>query len=156
MRDSRLLWHPASMITFRTRRQRWLAGALAATLIASLTAVLLKPKLERGSNAAYWVTKIAANVDRDRRNTALLEQAGWLVVRLWETDIKLDTASVAREVSAVVRARQQGRTARAAGGRRTPCSGPLPTRATPGWLFCPGEIESVVTRAAALVNITRV
>jgi len=35
------------MLTFRTRGRRWLAGAIAAALVASLAAVLLKPVLER-------------------------------------------------------------------------------------------------------------
>src|SRR5690348_4254231 len=34
----------------------------------------LKPKLDQGTNAAYWSAKIATNIDRDNRNTALLEQ----------------------------------------------------------------------------------
>lgn len=35
------------MVMFRTRGRRWLGGAIAATLVASLAAVLLKPRLER-------------------------------------------------------------------------------------------------------------
>jgi len=35
------------MLTIRTRGRRWLAGAIAAALLASLAAVLLKPLLER-------------------------------------------------------------------------------------------------------------
>jgi hypothetical protein len=34
-------------MTFRTRGRRWLAGAIAAVLVASLAAVLLRPMLER-------------------------------------------------------------------------------------------------------------
>jgi hypothetical protein len=34
-------------MTFRTRGRRWLAGAIAAALVASLAAVLLRPMLER-------------------------------------------------------------------------------------------------------------
>ncbi|WP_179701591.1 DNA mismatch endonuclease Vsr [Leifsonia naganoensis] len=36
------------------------------------------------SNADYWVPKLAANVARDRRNTELLKDAGWDVLRFWE------------------------------------------------------------------------
>src|SRR3569832_708127 len=35
------------MLTFRTRGLRWLAGAIAAALVASLAALLLRPILER-------------------------------------------------------------------------------------------------------------
>src|SRR5205085_6946399 len=43
----------------------------------------LKTKLEQGTNAAYWSAKIAANIERDKRNTGLLESEGWQVIRLW-------------------------------------------------------------------------
>ncbi|MCC7071750.1 MAG: very short patch repair endonuclease [Deltaproteobacteria bacterium] len=44
-------------------------------------------RLATGHNAAYWVAKIRTNVDRDRRHDDALAAAGWLVVRLWETDV---------------------------------------------------------------------
>lgn len=55
-------------------------------------------KLARGSNAAYWTAKIAANVARDRRNTRSLRAAGWMVVRVWETDILRDVTRAAGRV----------------------------------------------------------
>lgn len=36
------------------------------------------------SNTDYWIPKLAANVERDRRVDAALEDAGWAVVRIWE------------------------------------------------------------------------
>lgn len=36
------------------------------------------------TNRAYWVPKLASNVERDRRVDAALRQAGWEVVRIWE------------------------------------------------------------------------
>jgi DNA mismatch endonuclease (patch repair protein) len=62
----------------------------------------LKKKLERGSNAAYWSAKIARNVQRDRANTRVLEQQGWRVLRLWETDIKRDPQGAARQIQRAV------------------------------------------------------
>lgn len=44
-------------------------------------------RLARGSNSGYWVAKIGYNRERDARNNALLEAAGWRVLRLWETDV---------------------------------------------------------------------
>lgn len=35
-------------------------------------------------NAAYWVPKLAENVERDRRTDAALADAGWTVLRIWE------------------------------------------------------------------------
>lgn len=55
----------------------------------------LRAQLERRHNAEYWLAKIARNRERDRENNALLADSGWLVIRLWETDIKKnpDTAA---------------------------------------------------------------
>lgn len=36
------------------------------------------------SNLDYWVPKLAANVERDRRVDAALADAGWVVLRIWE------------------------------------------------------------------------
>jgi DNA mismatch endonuclease (patch repair protein) len=44
-------------------------------------------KLASGHNAPYWVAKIQRNVERDRRHNATLNELGWCVLRLWETDI---------------------------------------------------------------------
>ncbi len=67
----------------------------------------LESKLEQGTNPTYWVAKIKSNMDRDARNTALLEECGWLVMRLWEGDIKKDPISAASLVKGVVEARRK-------------------------------------------------
>jgi DNA mismatch endonuclease (patch repair protein) len=54
------------------------------------------------SNAAYWVSKLAGNVERDRRVDAALAADGWTVVRIWEhelTEPELAAERVAREIS---------------------------------------------------------
>ncbi len=66
----------------------------------------LKGKLDHGTNGEYWSAKIATNIERDLRNTALLENSGWQVIRIWETDIKRNPATVALVVAEAVRARQ--------------------------------------------------
>jgi DNA mismatch endonuclease (patch repair protein) len=48
----------------------------------------LSLKLAQGTNSSYWLAKIMSNMDRDDRNNRVLEEAGWCVIRLWETDIK--------------------------------------------------------------------
>ena len=47
----------------------------------------LARKLRTGANAGYWVSKIKSNRRRDSKNRRLLENAGWTVIRIWETDI---------------------------------------------------------------------
>ena len=37
-----------------------------------------------GTNAAYWVPKLARNKERDREVTKRLRQAGWTVLRFWQ------------------------------------------------------------------------
>ena len=66
----------------------------------------LQLKLKRGTNASYWSAKIASNIYRDKRNTALLKKAGWHVIRLWETDIKRDPLAAATLVKKAVDARR--------------------------------------------------
>jgi DNA mismatch endonuclease (patch repair protein) len=40
------------------------------------------------SNTSYWLPKLKENKERDRRQTACLEQAGWTVIRVWEHDCR--------------------------------------------------------------------
>ena len=36
---------------------------------------------------AFWNEKFLKNVERDRRNEALLRSLGWVVVTVWECDV---------------------------------------------------------------------
>lgn len=50
-------------------------------------------------NRAYWAWKIARNVERDARNTQILEDHGWCVIRIWEhEDVDTAVERVARAV----------------------------------------------------------
>lgn len=66
-----------------------------------------RASLEKGHNAPYWIDKIAYNIERDRRNDALLEQAGWRVLRLWETDVTKQPSVEADRVVKAVRDRER-------------------------------------------------
>lgn len=55
-------------------------------------------KLARGHNAAYWIAKVQRNVERDREQTASLTDAGWHVVRFWETDVRASASALAESV----------------------------------------------------------
>jgi DNA mismatch endonuclease, patch repair protein len=65
----------------------------------------LKAQLEQRHNAAYWLAKISRNRERDGQNTALLKEQGWLVLRIWETDIKKNPASAALAIRDAVTSR---------------------------------------------------
>ena len=58
------------------------------------------------TNAVWWSTKLARNVERDRETDALLADAGWSVVRVWEHEPPEDAAT---RVQAVVQAARQSR-----------------------------------------------
>ena len=60
----------------------------------------LRRKLQSRANSEYWVCKIQANRERDRRTTALLRRAGWRVMRVWEGEVLKDPASVASDIIA--------------------------------------------------------
>src|SRR2546430_1193486 len=47
----------------------------------------------------YWLAKLRRNVERDRAATSALRKAGWLVVRLWESDTKRDVQRAAVRIA---------------------------------------------------------
>jgi DNA mismatch endonuclease, patch repair protein len=55
------------------------------------------------SNTTFWVNKIQSNVDRDARNYALLEKAGWKTVVIWECMIELNPASAVEQILEKIR-----------------------------------------------------
>lgn len=36
----------------------------------------------------YWVKKIQSNMDRDRKQRAVLRRSGWSIIRIWESELK--------------------------------------------------------------------
>ena len=49
---------------------------------------VLKPRLEAGNNAEYWVPKISRNRERDEEVNKELLFLGWTVIRFWGKEIK--------------------------------------------------------------------
>jgi len=49
---------------------------------------VLKPRLEKGDNSEYWVSKISRNRERDDEINKKLLFMGWTVIRFWGNDIK--------------------------------------------------------------------
>lgn len=73
-----------------------------------------------------WEIKIEANRQRDIRNSTLLLQDGWAVLRVWEHEVMADASACAARVVAAVRAR--------GGGRKNYCSRVAPFSTGPGSL----------------------
>jgi DNA mismatch endonuclease (patch repair protein) len=60
-------------------------------------------KIARGSNARYWLAKIRANIERDRRHDAQLRAMGWTVVRAWELDLSRSPSAIVRRLIESIR-----------------------------------------------------
>jgi len=50
-------------------------------------------------NSTYWQAKLDRNVQRDRRNVAALQAAGWTVMRVWEHE---DPGQAAADIAAAL------------------------------------------------------
>lgn len=50
------------------------------------------PGEQVATNQDFWKKKLARNVERDREVNDELTEAGWLVLRFWESDIEKDLA----------------------------------------------------------------
>lgn len=70
-------------------------------------------KLRGGSNAEYWIAKIARNRARDREVDAALRSLGWQVIRVWESDIYRSAIDIAAAISVIVNGNRAERAARA-------------------------------------------
>lgn len=49
---------------------------------------VLKPRLEKGNNSKFWISKISRNRERDDEINKRLLFEGWTVIRFWGMDIK--------------------------------------------------------------------
>jgi DNA mismatch endonuclease (patch repair protein) len=54
------------------------------------------------SNQKYWDAKIARNVRRDKLTRRTLRARGWKVIRVWEHELKISPAAVARKIERVL------------------------------------------------------
>lgn len=55
------------------------------------------------TNSSYWITKLQRNATRDAETNRRLEEAGWLVLRIWEHE---DPLEAAHRIAAAVKARR--------------------------------------------------
>ena len=54
------------------------------------------------TNREFWASKLATNSQRDARQTAILEAAGWTVLRYWEHEVTADVEEVVSAISMVL------------------------------------------------------
>ena len=63
---------------------------------------VLKPRLERGANSQFWVSKITRNRERDDEVNKRLLFEGWTVVRFWGKDILQNTDECIRVIEEAI------------------------------------------------------
>ncbi len=63
---------------------------------------VLKPKLEKGKNADYWLKKIERNKERDSKKDAELLFMGWTVIHFWGKDILNDTSTCIKVIEETI------------------------------------------------------
>ena len=63
---------------------------------------------ELNSYSEFWRSKILSNIERDSKNTLALTESGWIVIRLWESDIRKDLTSCITTITETYKQRIQG------------------------------------------------
>lgn len=63
---------------------------------------VLKPRLQKGDNAEYWIPKIQRNRERDDEVNKKLLFLGWTVIRFWGKDIMKKTDECVKVIDEVV------------------------------------------------------
>jgi DNA mismatch endonuclease, patch repair protein len=58
------------------------------------------------SNTEFWVAKITNNMERDKRINEQLQSSGWMVIRLWESDVLAAPNEAADRVTAALEQRR--------------------------------------------------
>lgn len=53
------------------------------------------------TNVQYWINKIDGNTRRDRQVTKELKKNGWIVIRVWEHELK-GCASLSRKLNRII------------------------------------------------------
>ena len=56
------------------------------------------PGEQVGTNKEFWQKKLTRNVERDKEVNDELTEAGWLVLRFWESDIKTSLDFCIKEI----------------------------------------------------------
>lgn len=63
---------------------------------------VLKPRLQRGDNAEYWIPEIERNRERDDEVNKKLLFLGWTVIRFWGKDIMKNVDDCIRVIDEAV------------------------------------------------------
>lgn len=63
---------------------------------------ILMPKLQKGKNPNYWISKIERNMERDQEKDKMLLFDGWVVIHFWGRDILKNTDECIRVIEEII------------------------------------------------------
>ena len=63
---------------------------------------ILRPRLEKGNNSEFWISKITRNRERDDEINKQLLFKGWTVIRFWGDDITKHTGECVRVIEEAI------------------------------------------------------
>lgn len=63
---------------------------------------VLKPQLQKGKNADFWIDKISKNIQRDDDVNKQLNFMGWTVIRFWGKEIKADVNECVKVIEEMI------------------------------------------------------
>ena len=63
---------------------------------------VLKPRLEKGKNSDFWISKITRNMERDDEINKQLLFLGWTVIRFWGKEIQKNTDECIRVIEETI------------------------------------------------------
>ncbi len=63
---------------------------------------ILKPRLAKGNNSEFWISKISRNMERDNEVNKALLFRGWTVIRFWGDEINKNTEECVKVVEEVI------------------------------------------------------
>jgi DNA mismatch endonuclease (patch repair protein) len=111
LRLRRALW--AAGFRYRLAHSKVLPGRPDIVFVSAKVAVFVDGCFWHGcpihgtmpkSNADFWKDKIRQNRERDRRVDCELKDAGWLVIRLWEHEVKANLDECVARIASAVKA----------------------------------------------------
>jgi len=95
---------PASRVVVFVDGDYWHARALVEGDAAMLERRLRRLPIEARQ---YWRTKFRQRVKRDAEVTRQLRNAGWLVLRFWESEVRANPAPAVRKIASSVKRRRR-------------------------------------------------
>ena len=67
----------------------------------------IRSEVRSPNRETYWLPKLTRNIQRDDYVSNVLREQGWMVIRVWESDIKKDAEAVANEVARLLSTRDR-------------------------------------------------